>query len=434
MPAEAGAGPIDPLAWRWAARPRRASPHDDTENPIDTSHASSILRPLGAFEHIIDLYISRNPVQFSLAIELASSVPPGRLTQALAELQAAHPLLAARIDRGGERPAFHRADATIPVRHVEGGDWRTEAATEQTRPIDPAGSPLARATLLTDDGGKHGSVVLLTFSHQIADGRGALRAARDLLALLAGRTLHPRPVPDAQEDLLHRLPSAAAPSVDDGSAEQPVPEPGTLRPFDAAAPGIEIAELDQLTTERLRTTAREHDSTVQGALCAAGALELLERPGAEQVRINVPIDLRSSGLDDDLVNRFVATTVTFRASADDGLWSRARDATAQLRFARDHAREAVAMLASLHPRDAAEAEAAMLAATSADLEITNLGVSGEDTSTAAAIWGPTMTTQVDDERILGVLTHGGRLRLALTTHGRPDGLTTGIARRLAAAV
>ncbi|GAA3939204.1 hypothetical protein Aau02nite_48000 [Amorphoplanes auranticolor] len=131
----------------------------------------------GAFEHIIDLYISRNPVQFSLVVELASPVSAQQLERALAYLQKTHPLLAASIDRTGDRPAFRAATEPIPVREVHRADWREAAAEEQTRPLDADGSPLARATLVSDASGDQGTAVLLTFSHQIADGRGALRAA-----------------------------------------------------------------------------------------------------------------------------------------------------------------------------------------------------------------------------------------------------------------
>ncbi|MFF0307472.1 hypothetical protein ACFYSC_08585 [Streptosporangium sp. NPDC004379] len=405
--------------------------------------AHPVMRSLGAFEHIIDLYIGRNPVQFSLAVELGSPVSAQRLEDALAHLQKTHPLLTAGIDRTGDRPVFRGSAETIPVRQVRGGDWREAAAQEQTRPIDAGGSPLARATLVSDASGDHGTVVLLTFSHQVTDGRGALRAAHDLLAILDGRTPPARPVPIDQESLLERLPRAERPAdhtpapappaeaadhVPDAPAD---PAAATIRPFDATAPSVEVAELDPATTGHLRSTARVHGSTVQGALCAAAAQALSARTGAESIRINVPIDLRSAlGLDDDVVNRFTATTVVLREPARGTLWSLAKDATAQLRAARDAARDAALMLASLDPADALEAEAAMLAATSADLEITNLGISEPGTPSAVAIWGPTMTTQVRDERILGVVTHAGSLRMALTTHGDTRGLPADIADRL----
>jgi hypothetical protein len=382
-----------------------------------------LLRPLGAFEHIIDLYISRNPVQFSLVAELRSAVSAGQLQRALALLQQTHPLLAAGIDRAGERPVFRRSTEPIPVREVRTGDWRRAAAEEQTRPIDATGSPLARATLLSGD---RGSVIILTFSHQITDGRGALRAVHDLLAILSGRSLASWPVPLDQERLLAHLGPAIPPVEHTPSAATDTVVAPT-RPFDATAPNIEVADLDRATTERLRANARTNGSTVQGALCAAAAQIITAHTGADSIRINVPIDLRTAlNLEDEVVNRFTATTVALRASVQTAFWPLAQDATAQLRAARHTARNAALGLASLRPADAMEAEAAMLAATTADLEITNLGTSEPNTSSAAAIWGPTMTTQVRDERILGVITHAGSLRLVLTTHGDPTGLPADI--------
>ncbi|WBC16686.1 hypothetical protein O7600_07555 [Micromonospora sp. WMMA1998] len=394
------------------------------------SPAHPIVRPLGAFERIIDLYIGRNPVQFSLVVELASPVSAHQLERALAQLQRTHPLLAVGIDRSGDRPAFRTSTEPIAVRPARGGDWREAAAQEQTRPVDADGSPLARATLVGDAPGDRGTAVVLTFSHQITDGRGALRAAHDLLAILDGRTLPARPAPLDQESLLERLPRAERPT-DHTPGAPAEPAVAAIRPFDATAPSIETAELDPATTAHLRSTARANGSTVQGAICAAAAQALAALTGAGSIRVNVPIDLRSAlGLEDDVVNRFTATTVVLHAPARNTLWSLAKDATAQLRVARDRARHAALMLGSLNPADAAEAEAAMLAATAADLEITNLGTSEPDTSSAVAIWGPTMATQVRDERILGVVTHAGSLRLVLTTHGDMRGLPADVAGRL----
>lgn len=64
---------------------------------------------------------------------------------------------------------------------------------------------------MTDASGALGAVVLLTFSHQITDGRGALRAAHDLLTLIGGRLPPARPLPVAQETLLERMPSTVEP-------------------------------------------------------------------------------------------------------------------------------------------------------------------------------------------------------------------------------
>lgn len=393
------------------------------------------LRPLGAFERIIDLYIGRNPVQFSLAVELEAAVSSDQLHRALAALQRAHPMLAAGIDRSGERPMFHGTAERIPVTSIRGLSWEQVASDEQSRPIDVDGSPLVRATLVTEAEGHRGSVVVLTFSHQVADGRGALRAVHDLLAALEGRPIPFRPVPPDQERLLEGRPAPDVPETDDRTPEpDPAPPaPASIRPFDGTGPLVESDSLGVVVTADLRATARAHASTVQGALCAAAAQALSARLGLGSVRINVPIDLRTAvGLDDDVVNRFTATTVVLQPTPDGPLWPLAQEATSQLRAARDTARSAALMLASLDPRDAEAAEVAMLAATASDIEITNLGVMSSETAAAVAIWGPTMTTQVMGERVLGVITQAGSLRMVLTSHGGTGGLLADVAARLTA--
>lgn len=154
-----------------------------------------LLRPLGAFERVIDLYVHRNPVQFSITAELTRDVSDDELSRALRELARAHPLLAAGVHRpeGDEDPAalavFRNSDHAIPVRVARRTTWQHEAAREQTEPIGAASSPLARAVLIPVGSEGAGATVVVTFAHQIADGRGALRAVQDLVALLAGRRL-----------------------------------------------------------------------------------------------------------------------------------------------------------------------------------------------------------------------------------------------------
>ncbi|MBT2486429.1 MULTISPECIES: peptide synthetase [unclassified Microbacterium] len=389
--------------------------------------AASTLRPLGAFENIIDLYISRNPVQFSIVIELTSPITEEELTGTLAALQRTHPLLASSIDRTGEQAVFRPTSEPIPLRVSSGHDWVVEASAEQAAPIDPDLGPLARATLVDT---MSGFVVILTFSHQIADGRGALRAVTDLLEILDGRTPPAQPIPASQEQLLRSLPDGAAAATPTASAglERPA---AVVRAFDGTPPTVEVAALDWSTTERLRVIARSHDATVQGALCAAAAQALSARGITGPVRINAPIDLRSAvGLPDDVANRFTATTVALDDPQGRDFWPLAQDATAQLRTGRVQARAAALMLAALQPTDAMEAEAAMLAATDADIEITNLGIFAPRSDAAEAVWGPMMTTQVQGECVLGVVTHGGALRLTLTGHDDIGGLAADVAARL----
>ncbi|NKS78194.1 hypothetical protein GS904_07080 [Rhodococcus hoagii] len=202
---------------------------------------------------------------------------------------------------------------------------------------------------------------------------------------------------------------------------------------------MDYAELDERTVCRIRQGARSRSCTVQAMLCAAAASTLFELSDRQSVRINVPIDLRrAAGLEDEVAIRFTATSVVLTRPSPQEFWELANAAAAQLAAARtrEASRNSVLTLASLALADADDAEQAMLAATSADIEITNLGISdaGSKDMLAHSLWGPVMSTQVDGEQILGVLTHGGRLRMTLSSHRVVAGLLAGIVAQLTAAV
>lgn len=397
------------------------------------------LRPLGAFERIIDLYMYRNPVQFSLAVECGRVMSESEVKVALIRLQTAHPLLAAMIDRSGSRPVFRHTDGAIGVRIALDSTWQEQAAVEQSMAIVPSPGPLARVVLLPDAPTPERTTIVLTFSHQVTDGRGALRAAHDLLAAVRGRDISVGKLPRAQEDLMRQLDTEYEPSEQNEAAGGDHPA-ARLRPFDEnTPPAVEHAELDEATTLRIRRSARSRSCTVQSLLCAAAALTLFERSDQQRVRINVPIDLRRAvGLEDEVAIRFTATCVVLCRPSLPDFWELAAAAAAQLAAARtrDVARNSVLALASLDVGDADDAEQAMLAATNADIEITNLGIADSETDSdlEQAIWGPVMSTQVDHEQILGVITHGGRLRMTMTSHEAVAGLMSGIVAQLASAV
>ncbi|MGW7271793.1 hypothetical protein ACWGH5_14830 [Streptomyces sp. NPDC054864] len=48
-----------------------------------TRSQGEVVRPLGAFEHTIDLYMRHNPLQFSLVAELDRHIPESELASAL---------------------------------------------------------------------------------------------------------------------------------------------------------------------------------------------------------------------------------------------------------------------------------------------------------------------------------------------------------------
>ncbi|MEU8870153.1 peptide synthetase [Streptomyces javensis] len=415
-----------------------------TEVTIDQGR---VVRPLRAFERTIDFYTHRNPIQFSLVAELDRPVSASVLASALATLQDRHPLLGVAVDRTAP-------EGGIPLeRTADGTPWQSIVAAEQTRPIPPAPGPLARAVLVPRE---PGCAIVLTFAHQIADGVGGLRALLDLAAALCGEELPPPgDVPHVQEDLLAHLGGTA--DGGDAAADTPVADDermsavGELTPFAARTPHIDTLALDRGLTTRLVRRCRQERPSVHAALCAAATV-VLHRRGREFVRVLTPVDLRRAvGLPDEVVNRFAGARTGSAAHDAKDFWTLARRTRASLALQRTPAalKAASAALAQHAPSSADDAEAMMCAATAADIQITNLGVaypngqrlreqdlSGQDPSrqspsALSALWGPAQITQLRGEHILGVVTVGGRLRMAELTHHPIAGLVPEMAAVLA---
>ncbi|MGW8529808.1 MULTISPECIES: phthiocerol/phthiodiolone dimycocerosyl transferase family protein [Nocardiopsidaceae] len=394
---------------------------------MDTSQGRTV-RPLGAFERTIDLYMHRNPVQFSLVAELSHRVLPGSAAAALAVLRVRHPLLGVAVDRTAPQAVFRAADGPIPLEAAaDGTPWQSVVAVEQTRPIPPEPGPLVRAVLVP---GEPGSTVVLTFAHQIADGVGGLRALLDLVAALGGEEPAPGGVPEAQEDLLARSGGAAEA---DGPAAGPPPEndarmdaPGELTPFSGSRPHVDALALDRGLTARLVRRCRRERASVHAALCAAAAV-VFHRRGREYVRVLSPVDLRrAAGLPDEVAVRFAGARTGSDVDGAGDFWQLARRTRAALSLQRtpDALRAGAAAIAGQPPSSSAEAEAMMASATAADVQITNLGVAdpGPGMEAVTALWGPAQTTQLRGEHVLGVVTVGGRLRMTELTHDPVAGL------------
>lgn len=412
--------------------------------------ANDSLRPLGAFERTIDLYMHRNPVQFSITLEVDGAISNDRLTAALRHLQIVHPLLAVGIEQpvAGTDPSqpatFRHSSKPIPVRIAADSTWEYEAAQEQRRPIESGPGPLARATLIPARDAASTSTIMLTFAHQITDGRGALRATQDLAAILDDVALTAGTVPPSQEQRVLNFTASHSDPTTERSPDSPEHErlgvdpvpPGRLRAFDASAPVLQISEFSAETTRALRERSRNESATVHAALCAAAASTLFDTDARTRVRINVPIDLRTVLDDnDDVAVCFGAAMIELERNPATEFWTMARDAAEQLQRARQpHTLRAGALgLAAMAPTTADGAETLMLAATTADIEITNLGVTASPPQSIKALWGPTMTTQVENEHVLGVITHDGVLRMVNTTHNPIQGLVDGIHARIVTA-
>lgn len=403
-----------------------------------TRSQGEVVRPLGAFERTVDLYMRHNPLQFSLVAELDRHIPESELASALVKLRDRHPMLGVSVDRTGPEAVYRKTDAATPVTTLaEGTPWQAVMAAEQVRPISPApGGPSVRAVLLPR--GRRCDMVL-TFAHQITDGVGGLRALLDLVAVLDGEELAPGGVPEALEDLLAR--DVTAP--DTTASAVPPDDPrmsagGELAPFSGQLPHLQALALDQELTTRLLHRSRQESTSVHAALCAAAAV-VFHRRGREFVRVLTPMDLRRAcGLPDEVVNRFAGARTASEAHEADDFWKLARGTRESLARQRGPGalKAAGAALAAHAPTSAGEAEAMMGAATAADIQITNLGAAEprpRSTGTLTALWGPGQVTQLRGEHVLGVVTVAGRLRMTELTHDPVAGLVGDIAAVLAEA-
>ncbi|MFI0502363.1 peptide synthetase [Streptomyces albogriseolus] len=389
---------------------------------ISHTRVETAERELGAFERAIDLYMYRNPVQFSLVAEVDRKISEQTLTRALRSVQARHPLLRVSVDRRAPRARYRWAEGPVRAETAaEGTPWQAVVAGEQTHPIAPEPGPLMRAVLIPAE---TGSVIVLTFAHQITDGTGGVRVVTDLVTALDGdeEDTEPAPgwdVPPSQEDLLRAL-DVTAPTVGPPQDEL-MNAPGELARFTGRTPHVSALALQPGPTERLVSRCRAEGVSVHAALCAAAGT-VFHRAGRTRVRVLSPIDLRrAAGLPDAVANRFAGARTTSEASQAMDFWELARHHHRSLEHQRapQVLKAGSEALEQQSPTTPEEAEAMMTVVTAADIQITNLGVveaPAHGRTRLTALWGPAQTTQLRGEHVLGVVTLGGRLRMTELTH------------------
>ncbi|MEU5559057.1 peptide synthetase [Streptomyces globisporus] len=380
------------------------------------------VRELGAFERTIDLYMHRNPVQFSLVAEIDRKVCEQTLARALQQVQAQHPLLRVSVDRRSAQARYRWAEGPVSIESTaEGTPWQAVVAREQTRPIAPEPGPLLRAVLIPAE---TGSFIVLTFAHQITDGTGGMRVVSDLVAALDGDEESGRPTPGqdappSQEALLQAIDAAMPPAGP--PQDELMNPPGQLTLFSGRTPHVSALALQHGLTTRLVARCRAEGVSVHAALCAA-ASTVFHRAGRARVRVLSPVDLRrAAGLPDAVANRFAGARTLSEASQAEDFWKLTQHHHQALEDQRTPGllKAGSLALAQQPPTTPEEAEAMMTAVTAADIQITNLGVveaPAHGRARLTALWGPAQTTQLAGEHVLGVATCAGRLRMTELTH------------------
>lgn len=152
--------------------------------------AATTARPLTLFER--GMYLDgRSPVAIVFPARIRGRLCEQRLRQALARVQAKHPLLRCRVEpgedgAGGTRPWFRLQQDPAPIRlriieRGNGGDWQRQSRLEWSQLFDPS-EPLVRLTWLR---GAETSELLLVCHHCLCDGRSIVTLLREILSLCA---------------------------------------------------------------------------------------------------------------------------------------------------------------------------------------------------------------------------------------------------------
>lgn len=403
-----------------------------------TETAMSPHRLLGAFEKLFWLSDSKRPNHFAIAAEIDGTASDRAWQSAVDALVRKDQTPLAAIDRNqhGE-PEFERGHAArLPVHFVEAPVtvWRGHLARHLAQPFLQAESPMVRVTVIHD---ADRTAVVLSAHHSIADAKALVYWLRDLLTLVSGGTVVRSVGKGSIESLVGRklgeLPRITV----------KLPEPRFApRVLSGCPPTIELASLTISETARLRETARARSTTVHGALCAAfgGALREIEHR-EHPLTILSPIDLRHRVLDGaEHLGLCMIGLPVIETDLNADFWDRARAFSDVFNafLVPDAMRQALAMMEGVAAdlTTASEAMDAVASMFGGDILLSNIGDMRLPTRygdlTLDAVWGPSVTLDLEGAQTIGVVTHNGSLRLVHTSYGPVPGLLAAAVAKLVA--
>ncbi len=309
-------------------------------------------RELGSTESIYWLLDKLYCLNFVVFAELEGRLDEARLRAALAIVQDENPLLRAHIALLGGHPWFqavpaHTAPLQPDIRGLRG--WRHDIEQQLQQRFEAGRAPLARWLWFRGTGRK--SVVAMSFQHAIADGRSGLAVMLDVLrrATVDTSAPHYKPARASSQalDLIHQKPPLLgalqglqfwmARGKDALQFAQQLPgyDPTARAQRDVKVLPLPVGEA---LSKRLREGARQHGTTIQGALGAALLLALNEQfgnPAPRRLALNSLADLRpvlNGDLSDRDLGLYVSTLSTVHAlETHPDFWALAREIRAALK-------------------------------------------------------------------------------------------------------
>ncbi|MBY3418318.1 hypothetical protein HFN87_34365 [Rhizobium laguerreae] len=319
----------------------------------------------------------------------------------------------------------------IPLSLVDADprQWTDRVEEELSHPIDASVDPLIRMVIVSD-GSR--STLILTMHHSVGDGPSAVHLIRDLLRAASGHVVvvaaDLRSLEQAVDDL--SLPIKSFPPV---RTDALFPPP-SYRSAEINRPQVRLDSISSGAVTALRAIARDHGTTLHGALSAAAARAFAAlRPQHAVIppRVFSPIDARRRLLNSaENLGAYINAVTVDTLKFSNEFWEDARQFSSKVGVFNDPdvlafgIRGVRAALAG-NPT-AAETASVWASVYGAEILMTNLGAldvpSAYGNVKLTGLWGPAVSTGISHEQTLGIASLEGTLRILHTSFEPIDGL------------
>lgn len=321
-------------------------------------------------------------------------------------------------------PSFYKLEGhPLPLRVINQEpphDWQATVSEELMESFPLADTPLFRVVLFHST---MFSTLVFTAHHAVADGMSVAYVLHDVLKSIGGERLCNLALPPAQEAIA----AAWGSDADSGERRDNPSPPGRMLNRANGRPRVSALRLSRELSEKVRTTARNHKTTVHGALLAAiivAGRRLSPAWSAAPVKAISPVNLRPTlGVGPDCVVSIVFPSGAYEPEVGSGIWNLATSIRHDL--SNTKSREAITAalsvfqhIASSSPtvRDIAEIE---LHACACDMMLSNLGEAPIAASygplRVEALWGPSVFVGIEGEQMIGAATVNGCIHLLHTS-------------------
>lgn len=284
-------------------------------------------RTLGAFEKTFWLLDQIDSKDFALAADIAGTQPLEKWQNALSMVQKRHPNLSVRVvpDELSRPTLQHVEDMKIPLRVVQVQQdyrWEQEVERELSERFDTEKGPLLRVVLVQKP---QSTFLILVANHTVSDGTSLNFLVRDILLAVTGKELalmEPQVSNDQTLGLPEDLPAQIIDQVLNLKMKTDI-----VKPF------VSSHRFSENNTRNILERARQENTTVHGAICAAVLLASRKlRAEWDEARMELvsPVCTRTALNLDDNFGLNITTQSVFFKNEHLSFWNLARVAKAGL--------------------------------------------------------------------------------------------------------